>query len=310
MSRSAAAALVEPVGARRRSRYATIHALARVETVRLVRHPAFVVGLATTLIVIFLRSGADPYVRVVAWAFTWMGTLVAAALVAGRQRFVSDPDLFPGVPATPGDRVLATTVALVGPTLAAALAMVVALVAIHGGDLVLGEGGYYREVSVATAVWFQSVLLVALSGVVGIVVAPLRRGRLAVLILVVFFMFVGGAWVWAFQAHPFRVLHPFMYPSYEVELPTSFTAEGWSVGDPALNPPDQYNRRWREIRFDTAALNWHLLYVAGLILFGAWWARRSADRGEGAGGRWLLMAAVLPMLAGGIAQIVTAGVNP
>lgn len=309
MSRSAAAALLEPVRARRHSRYPTILALARVETVRLTRHPAFLVGLAATLIAISLRSDEDPYVRVAAWGFTWMGTLVAAALVAGRQRFLNDPDLFPATPATPGDRVLATTVALMGPTLAVALAMVVAL-AIHDGSLVVGEGGYYREVSVAAAVWLQAVLLVVLSGVVGIVVAQLRRGRLAVLVLLMFFMFVGGAWVWAFQAHPFRVLHPFMYPSYEVELPTSFTAEGWSVGDPPLNPPDQYNRRWREIRFDTAALNWHLLYVAGLILFGTWWARRSPDRREGAGGRWLLMAAVPPMLAGGIAQIVTAGVNP
>ena len=310
MSTPAAVPLLELVAGRRQARRAAILALARVETGRLLRHPAFLLGLAATLAVISLRSPGDSWLSIVAWAFTWMGTLLGAGLVAGRQKMLGDPDLFPATPATPGDRVLANALAVLGPTLAAAATMVVVLATIHDGGLVVGEAGYTREVAPAAAVWVQPVLLVALAGVVGIAVAQLPRARLVVLSLLVFLMFVGGAGIWIAQQHPFRVLHPFMYPSYEAELPASFTAEGWRAGDLPLNPPDQHNRTWREVRFDTAALNWHLLYVAGLILLGVWAARRAADRGEPDRARGLLLAGVPLLLIGGVAQLMTAGVNP
>ena len=310
MNTGAGAALLEPAAARQQPRRATILALARVETGRLLRHPAFFLGLAATLAVIVLRSAADPWISIVAWAFAWMGVLVAAASVVGRQRFLADPDLFPTTPATPGDRVLATSLALIGATLVSATAMVFAVAAVNDGGLVVGGNGYFREVTPAVAVWVQPVLLVALAGVAGIVVAQLRRGRLAVLVLLVFLMFVGGVGIWVAQQHPFRVLHPFMYPSYEAELPASFTPEGWRAGDAPLNPPDQYNGTWREIRFDTTALQGHLLYVGGLILLGTWWANRAADRGEPDSARWMVLAAVPLLVVGGVAQILTAGVNP
>ncbi len=310
MNTGARAAVLEPAAARQQPRGATIWALARLESGRLLRHPAFLLGLAATLGVIVLRSGADPWLSIIAWGFAWIGTLMAGALVAGRQRLLADPDLFPATPATPGDRVVATSLALIGPTLVSATAMVFVAVAVNDGGLMVGENGYIREVTPAVAVWVQPVLLVALAGVVGIVVAQLGRGRLAVLVLLVFLMFVGGAGIWVAQQHPFRVLHPFMYPSYEHELPASFSPEGWSPGDAPLHPPDQYNRTWREVRFDTTALHWHLLYVAGLILLGIWWARRTADRGDPDSARWMVLAAVPLLVVGGVAQILTAGVNP
>jgi hypothetical protein len=301
----------------RRTSLATILALARVEGGRLVRHPAFLVGLAASLAATLLRSseeewaGQSYYLVGVAWGFTWMGTLVAAALVAGRQRLLGDPDLFPATPVSRGDRVLATALALCGPVLVAAAAVtLVALLKVQDGGFILGEPPYARAVLPPVAEWVQPVLLVGLAGVVGIAVAQLRRGRLPALLLLTFATFVGGSAVWMFQAHPFRVLHPFMYPSYDTKLAADFTPVVGSPVDAPLIPPGEWNSTWRSIHFDTAALHWHLLYVAGLILLGIWWAKRAADRGEPVTARWLLLAGVPLLLVGGIAQILTAGVNP
>lgn len=299
------------------ARRAPIVALAGVEAMRMVRHPAFLLGLAVTLLTCLLGTGQESwagqtyYLHTVAWTFTWMGMLLAAALVAGRQRFLSDPDLFPATPVTGRDRVLATALGLVGPTVVAALAAaLVALSNIRDGGYVLGDPGTSRAVVPPFAEWAQPVLLVALAGVVGIAVAQLRRGRLAVLGLLLFATFVGGEAVWMFQAHPVRVLHPFMYPSYETKLAASYTPEGWGAGDPPLIAPGEFNSTWRAQQFDTAALGWHLPYVVGLILLGVWWAMRTADRRERAPARWLVAVGATLVLLGGTAQILTAGVNP
>lgn len=300
--------------ARRRSIVAT----ARVEGARMARHPAFLIGLAASVALITLRRGSEDwagqshYLSSVAWAFVWLGALIAAALAAGRQRFTAEPDLFPATPTTPADRVVGTALGLVGPALATAL--VVAFVAVmnaRAGGFQLGDEGYSRSVTPGIVDWVQPVLLVVLAGVVGIAVAQLRRGGVAALIAAVMAVYLSGTLVWAFQVHPLRVLHPFMFPTYEQRLPDSFDPAGWGVGDPPLNPPDEYNDFWRAVRFDTAALGWHLLYVAGLVLLGVWLAARMADRDErSAPTRWLVLVGLPLLVAGGLAQIFTAGANP
>lgn len=306
------------------TRRATLLALTRVEMGRLLRHPAFLLGLALALLS-GLRRGQESwggqwyYLTQVSWTFAWMGTMAAAALVAGRERFLSEPDLFPATPLTPGDRVLATALALVGPTLVAgaAVALVAALNVADGG-FGMGEPPHSRSIVPPALEWIQPVLLVTLAGVVGIALAQLRRGRLAVLVLLLFATFVGSYAVWMFADRPFRQLHPFMYPAYETKLPASFSPEGWTANDPPLIPPGEFNSTWRQVRFDTSALAWHLAYVGGLSLVGVWWARRAADRqepspaGSGAFATARVLAIVgLPFLiVGGVAQILTAGANP
>ena len=299
--------------ARRRSILAT----ARVEGGRMARHPAFLIGLAASVLQITVRPGSEDwagqshYLSSVAWTFTWIGALVAAALAAGRQRFASEPDLFPATPATPADRVLGTALGLFGPALAAALAVAfVAVMNARAGGFAVGDEGYSRAVTPSILDWAQPVLLVVLAGVVGIAVAQLRRGRLPALTVAVMAVFFGGTAIWAFQVHPVRVLHPFMFPSYEQRLPDSFDPAGWGAGDPPLNPPDEYNAVWRAVRFDTAALGWHLVYAAGLVLLGVWLGARLADRYEDrAPIRWLLLAGLPLVVVGGVAQVLTAGMN-
>ena len=283
----------------------------------MVLHPAFLAGLAVTLAAILVGWGEEAwagegyYDVQVAWTFTWVGTLVAAALVAGRDRFLDDPEIFPAMPATPGERVVATALALSGPALAVAVAVaVVAAIATGDGGFAMGEGAYARAVVPPVAEWAQPVVLVALAGAVGIAVAQLRRGRLAVLCAVAFATFVSGSAVWAFQAHPVRVLHPFMYPSYEKSLPPAFVPSGRDAGDQPTIAPGEHHDSWEEVRFDTTALHWHLVYLTGLLLTAVWLARRSADRDEppSSSSRWLALAGVPLAVIGGVAQVVTAGV--
>ena len=302
---------------RNQARRHAILAIARVEAARMARHPAFLIGLAASVIQITLRpeyedwAGQSHFESWVAWTFTWIGSLVAAALAAGRQRFASEPDLFPATPATPADRVLGTALGLLGPAGTAALAAAfVAVMIARTGGFELGEEGYSRSITPSILHWAQPVLLVLLAGVVGIALAQLRRGRLPALIVAVMAVFVGGTVIWAFQGHPVRVLHPFMFPAYEQRLPDSFDPAGWGAGDPPLNPPDEHTSFWRAIRFDTGAFGWHLIYVAGLILLGIWVATRLADRDEsGPRALWLVLAGLPLLLVGGLAQIITAGMN-
>lgn len=297
-------------------RHATL-AIARVEAARMARHPVFLIGLAASVIQITFRpeyedwAGQNHFESWVAWTFTWIGALVAAALTAGRERFASEPDLFPATPATPADRVLGTALGLLGPAAAATLAAAFAAsMNARTGGFELGDQGYSRSVTPSVLAWAQPVLLVVLAGVLGIALAQLRRGRLPALMVAVMAVFVGGSVIWAFSGHPFRVLHPFMFPAYEQRLPDSFDPAGWGAGDPPLNAPDEHTSFWQAIRFDTGALGWHLVYVAGLILLGIWVAARLADRDEG--GRrslWLVVAGLPLLLVGGLAQILTAGMN-
>ncbi len=312
---TAATVAVPAAGESRASRARSIRAIARVEAGRLLRHPAFLVGLAGSVAAQPLYGGSEEwggqnyYASVTAWTFLWVGALVAGALVAGRERVLGDTELFPATPATPGDRALGTALALVGPVLAAAAAVtVVAAVTTSSGGFVHGDDHWSRRITPHVVEWAQPILLVAVAGAVGIAVAQLRRARLATLLVATILTFFGGTAVWALQAHPLRVLHPFMYPAYQQSLPESFAPEEWAPGDPPLTPPGEFSRTWHAIRFDTAALSWHLVYLVGLVLVGVAVAARTADRGERPSPPWLAVAGVPLVVVGGLAQVLTAGV--
>ena len=292
-------------------------ALARVEGRRMLRHPAFLVGLAATVAQVTIRPGSEDwagqshYLTSTAWTFAWIGMLLAAALTAGREQFHGDPDLFPATPVPRGDRVLGTALGLLGPALVAAIAVIFVAVRRHqAGGFLLGEGEYGRAHDPSLFEWAQPIMLVVLAGVVGILVAQLRRARLAALIVAVIATFFGGTMIWAFQVHPVRVLHPYMFPTYEDSLGSTFTPEGWGPDSPPLIPPGEYHSTWHAVRADTGALGWHLVYVAGLVLVGVWLAARMADRGKHVARiRWLLLAGLPLLLVGGVAQIATAGIS-
>ena len=310
-----AGTLVTAAVDQRRSRGRSMLSLARVEAGHILRHPAFLLGLV--VVVLAIATVPEDWVDGQFLALTQavivamgIGTLIAAALVAGRQRFLSEPDLFPATPATRADRVLATALGLVGPAFAAAAVMAVVGVraAVTDGFL-RGSRNYAKAVTPTAAEWLQPAFLVLLAGVVGICVTQLPRGRLPVLIAVGAVFFVGGtAGVWAAQElQPLRVLHPVMSPEYEQERGKGFTPTGWAPGDAPLREPDGQAAGWRSVHFDTAAMAWHLVYLTGLIAVGVRVGTRMADRDGPPVASWLGRAGVPLLLVGAAPQIITAG---
>jgi hypothetical protein len=252
--------------------------LAIVEGWRLIRHPAFLVGLVLAMAHQVLLgmvdggsaaeewAGQQYYGMSTAWVWLWVGTMVAGACVAGRNRWLAEPDLFPGTPVTESGRLAATSLALAGPA-AVSIGVVAAAhawMAARGG-FDLGDAPYSRPITPPLSQSVQVVALVLLAGLVGIGVTRLRRGRLMAVIAVVAVTWVSGTAIWLFAAGPLRMFHPFMYPSSEVAVADGAVRD-WVPGDPPLVGPGEYSDGWHEVRVDTAAMWWHLGYITGLAL--------------------------------------------
>jgi len=288
--------------------------IAAVEGVRIVRHPAFVIGLVLSLL--FVRvdpltdgdwAGQGYFMLTTSWVWVWVGTLLAAASVAGRDRWLGEPDLFPGVPVTRSGRIAGAAVALAAPTAITATAAIgTAIWFDHRGGFNLGDPPYTAPVNLPVAQWAQVPVLVVVAGAAGIAIAQLRRARLISLGGLTAVTWLCGIAPWLFAgAGPLRVLHPFMYPAYEQRLPDGVDPRAWVSGDPPLLRPSEYSSLWREVRFDTAALGWHLGYAAGLALVLLWAATRMADRD--AHWRTLLVVGVVLVVGCGALQLLTAG---
>jgi hypothetical protein len=298
----------------RRARTSAVRPLARVETLRVLRHPAFLVG-ALGAAVLVGRSfavqttgawvGEDYFVAFSGWFPLWLGTMIAAALVAGRGRLLQDPDLFSGVPAPPETRVVATMLALGAPLLVTVAGVAAAAAAVDAdGGFHLGRLRYSEAVVPPFAEWAQIPLIVLLAGVVGVAIAQLPRWRLGALVVVGSATFLSSIALWAFDATPLRTFYPFMFRAHEQPLPADYRPADWAPGDPAVRFPDEYTARFREIRLDDAAAALHLVYLSGLVLAVAWLAVRLA----GGGRRWHWLAAGIPMaVVAGVAQYLAAG---
>ncbi len=315
MSAATVAVDLRAPGARLRS--TPVVALARVEAVRIVRHPAFLLGAVAAAVFVWraLRldvsgswAGEDYFLAFIGWFPLWLGTLVAAALTAGRGRFLNDPDLFSATPAPPGVRVLGTALAVAAPVVVTSIAVtaVAAAVASRGG-FHHAELRYSERVLPPPVEWLQLPLLVLLAGVVGHRHRPAPQGAAGCP--------AGGELDdvhglhrhLGVRARPDPLHAPLHVRRPEHRLPLDYRVADWSPGDAPLRFPDEYERHFREIRFDTAAMSWHLVYLVGLILTVLWVALRLA--GDGRRFRWLLAGLPLVVIAV-VAQIIAVGPTP
>ena len=285
-------------------------AIALTEGRRMLLHPAFLVGVVLTVLSQWTIGGhqewaGDHYFAVTSlWAFLWTGTFLAAALVAGRQRWLSNPDLFAGTPVAPGTRVLGLALAVLGPVVVS-LPLVGATAVKWSDGFLMGEVPWSGLHEPGLVEWLQKPLLVALAGLAGILVAQLPKGRLPVLLVTAVVMWFTSMALWMVQVYPLRQLHPSMLPTFEHRLPLGFQPTAWLPGDRPLMSPDEYNATWREARFDPASLGWHSLFVVGLGLLALWGAMRLADGRDRH--RLVLWAGGALTLAGGVLQLVAAG---
>ena len=99
------------------------------------------------------------------------------------------------------------------------------------GGFDLGDTGWTTPIDPPLVQWLQVPGPHRLAGVVGIVVTQLPRKRLIAFGVLALVTWVGLVAPWLFGGHPFRVLHPFMYPTYEWRLPSDFSFEEWAPGD-------------------------------------------------------------------------------
>jgi hypothetical protein len=302
-----------PIGTMGSLRLAPVVQLAVVEGKRMLRHPVFLAGLALVVLSIVQGasgeedwSGQTAYLLMTGWSLLWTATMLTAGLVAGRQRFVGDPDLFPGTPIGPSARAAACVLGLAGP--AAATAVAAAAFGLRfglGGQLTAGDPPYTTSLHYGPLQFAQPVFLVVLAGAVGVLIAQLRGGRLPVLVATVVVTFYSGIAVWMFGVHPLRVLVPFMWPYYERVIPGP--PADWTTDDPPVMPPDQYTDTWREVRVDSLALGFHLVFVVGLILVATWGACRLA--GSERPPRWLATVGLALAVVGGLLAVITGGAN-
>lgn len=289
--------------------------LASVEAWRLIRHPAFLAGLAISgvaQVTVSLSEGPSSeswagqlyYVWTTGWVWLWVGTMIAAACIAGRNRWLAEPDLFPGTPITTSGRLAATALAVAGPVVVAMIAVVGSnALAGRDGGFDLGDAPYTAPTMPPLVQSVQVVALVALAGLVGISVTRVRHARLVALVAITAATWVGVFAIWMFGIRPVRTLHPFMYPAYEAKAADG-AATDWVAGNPPLLMPNA-EVSWREVRFDTAAMWWHLGYLAGLMVLVLALATRATEDSP----RWrpLLAVALVLTVGCGVVQTLLAG---
>lgn len=234
-----------PVGWTTGTRWRTLVPLARAENQRLVRHPAFITGIALTPLMLWAATivdhtsrehwrGLSPDVALALVPLGWF-TIVATNLLALRPNRSGTVELLAALPAP-------QPVRTAGALSAMAAAVTAAVLLATGWVIVLGARGG----AVGTPEWAEigaGVLVVAGAVTVGVAVSrwlPFAALGIvaAVAVSVIQARFLDDTtWPWNMpHSHPLRFL--------------GFLAEPTAVDDPAL----EIRPAW-----------WHLVYLAALI---------------------------------------------
>ncbi len=234
-----------PVGWTTGTRWRTLVPLARAENRRLLRHPAFIAGIALTPLMLWAATIADHTAREhwrglssdVALALVPLGwfTIVATNLLVLRPNRTGTVELFAALPAPQPVRTAGALSAMAAAVIAAVLlaAAWVILLGARGGAVgtpqwaEIGAGVLVVAGAVAVGVAVGRWLPFAAFGIVAAVTVTLIQAR----------FLDDTTWPWNMpHSHPVRFL--------------GFLAEPTSVGDLAL----EIRPAW-----------WHLLYLAALI---------------------------------------------
>lgn len=239
----AAPAAVGALGWAPGTRWAVVRPLARAEARRLARHPAFVVGVVLTPLMLGGATGSETSWRSVSGAMAlalvplgW-ATIIAANLLANRPRRTGTDELFAAAP-------VPQPVRSTGLMLSASVAVAAASVLALGWALYLSQGSTALSGSPRPVETAAGVLIVAGSVVVGVGVARWLPG--------VGFGILAAFATAVIQARFFEVQ---TWPWYRSEADPirflGFLADPTSVNVAAL-----------EIR----PAGWHLVYLGGLVL--------------------------------------------
>lgn len=238
-----AGALAGPVGWARGTDWHVVRPLARADSQRLLRHPAFIAGvIVTPLIILAATDSEHSWWKIsggIALGLVPLGwlTIVAANLATLRPRRTGADELFSTLPAPQPVRTTAGLTAGIGPVVVATILAAAAVVAIALTRDALRGSPRWTEIA-------AGLLIVAGSVCVGVAVARWLPSAgfgvlaaIATMLLQARFLDV-STWPWnRDESDPARFL--------------GFLAEPTAVRDPFL-----------ELR----PAGWHLLYLAGLVV--------------------------------------------
>lgn len=276
-----------------------LRTLMKVETSRLLRHPALPLGLVGTAL--FGRTALDGE-----WAgaaYTGMpaaiGPMLLGISVASGAAFARDRDpLAEDAPLGPGRRAVARLLA--GAPVVAVVAVLVAVGAVwlraHGGLDLGNEPGRTLHAHFTLPELLQPIVLAAFAVAFGAAATTVIRHRLAatVAMFVAWFAVSGAYWLFngpaatafsVIQVQPLTV--PVGPPSTD---PLSFPSS-W-----LLSAPGAYQDYWGRVVVSPAMAAWHDVYLVGLTLLAAAVATRGRTR------RSLAVAGLVVAVVGAAAQ--------
>ncbi len=241
--------------------------LARVEAVRMLRHPAPWLGLLLSLWWlkgVFEENWASARYEGLLTAFSplLLGLSMAAVTSFARGRTALAED----APVSASNRAVARLLGAL--PLIGVVAAIVAGGAIYlratGGIRLGDEPGLTLHAQYSLPELLQPVLLAGFAIALGAAVVHLVRSQLAAHVLVFVFWFLVGASYWLFQGRTVEAFTPLqVQPNYvnvgpAANDPTTFPSD-W-----LLSAPGEYQHYWARLVVSPELAAWHDLYLLGL----------------------------------------------
>jgi hypothetical protein len=241
--------------------------LARVEAVRMLRHPAPWLGLLLSLWWlkgVFEENWASAHYEGLLTAFSplLLGLSMAAvtSFARGRTALAEDAPISTASRATARLLGALPLVGLVTLIVAGGAIYMRATDGIRLGD----EPGLTMHAQYSFPELLQPVLLACFAVALGAAVVHLVRSQLAAHVLVFVFWFLVGATYWMFQGRIVEAFTPLqVQPNYVVAGPAS-TDPTTFPSDWLLSVPGEYQPHWARLVVSPELAAWHGLYLVGL----------------------------------------------
>lgn len=241
--------------------------LARVEGVRMLRHPAPWLGLALAaywLTNVFEANWASAHYEGVVTAVTplLLGVSMASVSTFARGRTALADD----APMSTSRRSLARLLA--GLPLVGLVAVVVAAGAVYlrlTGGLRLGdEPGMTLHAHYSFPELLQPVLLAGFALALGAAAVHVVRSQLAAHVLLFVYWFLIGGSYWLFQGSVVQLMTPLQVQPVLVEAGPRTTDPSTFPADWLLSAPGEFQAFWGRIVVSPHLAAWHDLYIVGL----------------------------------------------
>lgn len=282
---------------------APMWALARVEAVRVMRHPAPWIGIllwaaANAATLLTTPSWSTSQYEELTYSVTYLclGVSVATAYAFGRERVGLSEDAPMSAEHRAAARLLGC-LSLVG-LVAVAVAVGAVWLRLVGGVAMGEEPGRTLHAHFTVPELLQPVALAALSVTLAAAVVHVARHPLAASVVLFCLWFIAGPGYWVVNGPVLRWLAPVQVQPLRLEAAPAATDPLTLPADWLLLRPDQYRDEWSRIVVLPELAAWHVVYLLGLALLAAavaipGYRRRLAVSGVALAGVGVLLQAIV-----------------